>query len=87
MKSNWREERTIFRSIRCARIHGSVMNGWDSHSAACIQDVSPSIQHEPLSPAESMATSAALRRTALYTTDDKFGAEVDHRHGRARDHS
>jgi hypothetical protein len=35
------------------------MNGWDSHSATCIQDLSPSIQHEPLSPAESMATSAA----------------------------
>src|SRR3981081_3717723 len=41
MKSNCREERTIFRSIRCARIHGSVMNGWDSHSATCIQDLSP----------------------------------------------
>jgi hypothetical protein len=23
------------------------MNGWDSHSATCIQDLSPSIQHEP----------------------------------------
>jgi hypothetical protein len=35
------------------------MNGWDSDSATCIQDLSLSIQHEPLSPAESMATSAA----------------------------
>jgi hypothetical protein len=60
MKSNWREERTIFRSIRCARIHGLVMNGWDGgHSATCIQDLSPSIQHDLSSPAESMATSAA----------------------------
>jgi hypothetical protein len=66
MKSNWREERTIFRSIRCARIHGSVMNGWDSHSATCIQDLSPSIQHEPFVACREHGDIRGPRRSALY---------------------
>jgi hypothetical protein len=63
------------------------MNGWDSHSATCIQDLSPSIRHEPFVACREHGDIRGPRRTALYTTDDKLGAEVDHRHGRARDYS
>ena len=75
MKSNWQHGRRIFRSSRYGSTLGWATNGWDGRSATTTMTLSGRF---------GMSQQPTLEPPSLATAD-KLGAEVDGRHGRARD--